>query len=396
MDNKTLFYLDDLTTIEHLQPILSGLAQLGECYFWVCSSVNRGDERFSWFAAEAPGPISLVWPWERTLDRFSRRLLKRLYRASPKLQDVLVVLLSKVWRRAGDLSQATRYVCGWGDSSTFMFPVALSLGIPGIQIPHGFNVFCDTLPTDRAVAGEWRGLSFSDRNLFDLIIVQPNLASFLQNFGVLPEKIRVLGSPRFSPEWSSALDTRVQKEIGKARPAIDVLFLLPNWNYRVHWEDLKAVVQLLAAASLSVVIGMHPRVPEAEVGGAEFLSELKHLGVDGLEISTEPAYRLIPFSKLVLASGTSVGLHALSTGRPFLNLAFLTANRTIYDFVDGINLVSLDALKEVLDSAAAGNFRTMPNLSELGEFLTQYIRLDKGFEQLVDSYISALRNVKKK
>lgn len=397
MNNKTLFYLDDLATIEHLQPILSGLAQLGECEFWVCSSVNRGDERFSWFAAEAPGPISPVWPWERALDRFLRRLLKRLYRASPKLQDILVVLLSKVWRRAGDLGQATRYVCGWGDTSTFMFQVALGLGVPGIQIPHGFSSFLDTLMTDAAVAGEWRGLSFSDRNLYDLIIVpSSNSASWLHNFGVLPEKIRVLGSPRFSPEWSSALDTRMQKEGGKGRPDIDVLFLMPNWNYRVQWEDLKAVVQLLAEAPLSVVIGMHPRVPKAKGGGVEFLSELKHLDVDGLEISTEPAYRLIPFSKLVLASGTSVGLHALSTGRPFSNLEFLTANRTIYDFVDGINVSSLDELRGVLHAAATDNFRTMPNLSGLDEFFPQDVQLGTSLEQLVGSYISALRNVKKK
>lgn len=69
-NDKTLVYLDDLTTIEHLQPILRDLAQLGECEFWVCSSVNRSDERYAWFAAEAPGPISPVWPWERALDQF--------------------------------------------------------------------------------------------------------------------------------------------------------------------------------------------------------------------------------------------------------------------------------------------------------------------------------------
>lgn len=391
--NQTIVYLDDLTTIEHLQPILRELAQLGECQFWVSSAVNRGDERFTWFAAEAPGSISTVWPWERTLDRFMRRLLKRLFRASPKFRDDSVALVSRVWRRPGELGKATRYICGWGDPSTFMFHVALSHGVSCIQIPHGFNIFRETLLTDAAVAGEWRGLSFSDRNLFDLIIVQsPNLASWLQDFGVSQHKIRVLGSPRFSEEWSSALDTRVHQA---RRPDIDVLFLLPNWNYRVQWEDLKAVVQLLAEASLSVVIGMHPRVPKSEGEGVEFLNELKHLDVDGLEISTEPAYRLIPFSKLVLASGTSVGLHALSTGRPFLNLAFLTANRTIYDFVDGINVLSLDELKGVLDVLAADNYRTMPDLSELDEFLNRYIRLDKSFEQLVGSYISAIRNVQK-
>lgn len=395
--DKTIVYLDDLTTMEHLQPILRELGTLGECKFWVLSSVDRDDERFSWFRAEAPGAISIVWPWEMKLNGLLNRLLRILHRWAPHLQVISVRLFGKVWRRAGDLEQATRFICGWGSPFTFMFQAARRLGVPGIQIPHGFSIFDEQKSSDEMVAEDRPLISFSDRNVFDLIIVQStNLASALHHFGISHERMRVLGSPRFSSEWSSALNARIQKEGKRERPDVDVLFLLPNWNYRVRWKDLKAVVELLATAPLTVTIGMHQRVPKTGTKASEYLRELKQFEGDGLEILTEPAYRLIPSSKLTLASGTSVGLHALSAGQPFLNLAFLNANRTIYDLLDGINVGSLEQLAVILDSVTIGNFPTLPDPAKLTDFLNEYIRQGKSFEQLVDSYISAISSVEKK
>lgn len=251
-----------------------------------------------------------------------------------------------------------------------MAPLARERGLPLLAVPHSISHL-------RNFPG---GLAEMDLGgTYDHVLVPNQAVAGRVMEGEVPARVvTVLGSPRFSRQWTEVL-SRIQEPYQDERPGLKVLFILSKAGKYVDREAVRSLVaRLRAEPGLALLVKLHTRNEEVSL---PFVGQGPPPRLAGPELPTPP---LIDWADVVLFWGSSVIYDALRKGKPSLFLRYLF--QLDFDFEDTITGWAVHGEDEVLDrlkALARGENAAYPP-DEALRCLDKYV--DAGFSEVPLEY----------
>jgi hypothetical protein len=204
-------------------------------------------------------------------------------------------------------------------------------GITCVSVPHGLIVFYEQpggehIEEVSGVRPEERFLGFYDW------VVMPNEFSLRihQKMGLLPEKMIVLGSARFCPEWMGVMEKIYpEPSILMKRPNhLNVLFILEKGTNKVGSvsfvdQQMKTIEFLCKEPNVDVIVKLNPRSISEEQ--EELLKSIECPKFDTEYMTQE----LVAWSDVVVAGASSVTFDPLMRNTKVI----------IMDYVQPVTLV---------------------------------------------------------
>jgi hypothetical protein len=200
---------------------------------------------------------------------------------------------------------------------------ARSLGIPAVALPHGVLLYTNADTKEKA-GSQRRHQKFSQ---YDRIVATNELRKrVLVDSGVPAQKIAVLGSARYCPEWMAQnwkIITKVLPEGENGADPLKLVFFPSKPQCKVDLERLAATIEMLAGIDgIQVMYKPHTRSAGAtQLPGGGSLR-------DATEVLTA---ELCGWADAVLVVGSSVVTEALVRGKTALYLKYLHANTMLFE-----------------------------------------------------------------
>ena len=230
----------------------------------------------------------------------------------------------------------TACVFEWGPplrtSHAEFYLAAQELDIPTLSVPHGAHIYThiDIKPFRARAAEEGRQIMAS-RNGYDAYVEQsPYHKESNTVFGINPKNHYLIGSARYYPEWQSINEEFYDRYTPKEQTGdrLNVVFMLPHWNYHVDKEKTTSLLSELAAKDwLYLVIKDHTRGDSLPPDVYETIAEVPQAEI----IADVASVSLIKWSDVVVNFGSSIGVEAFLQGKDHLYPAHLHSNNTVFD-----------------------------------------------------------------
>lgn len=222
-----------------------------------------------------------------------------------------------------------------GDVVERFFFAAKALGLPTISLPHGCNIYvnADVDRRFRKRAANGRPPDFSDRNAFDVYVVQsPHHRDQYIRSGLFPWKVHAWGSARFCSEWHRAnLDI-----CGEFHPRVEpgrrvrVVAMLPHWDYNVDkMASLGLLTRLAQESWIHLVVKEHTRGATGRLPSSWKNQQAHRDNVEMVNDAHSPA--LVAWSDAVVSFGTSIGVEVLLQGKVLVNPHYLDSNHSVFE-----------------------------------------------------------------
>ncbi|MBO6561351.1 MAG: hypothetical protein JJ959_12485 [Nisaea sp.] len=394
---RAVFFLRHHNDIDHITPII-------------------------WRWAREPGHDALVVITELSvsLGDFRLRFLERQPAIEVIWKGTLVERTAKALGR-GDSSRSTageivQYLMSDGIPLVLAFDwVGAELvasvvkasklrGVKTVSLPHGDDPYVNYLITrdeiDFSEVGKW----FNNVPIFD-ILVSPSTVHAKRAGPKWKHKNRVLGSPRYCPEWRGQLRALLAPiETAEMERNLKIVFFIRNAKYAVFWEEFTRLLSLVMQfPNINLVVVRHPR--HFEVDGQEEdvplpdprTLPLKH-STSRLAYVASDAYhssQWIGWSDVVFSLGTTAVYEAILDGKPVFEIEYLHPNRSVVSTMFRNSDVQsrdhiYDWIKRLCDdraAAAAGFYRK----EELDRFRRECI--EPGGADVLGGYVEMLKEL---
>lgn len=217
-----------------------------------------------------------------------------------------------------------------------MLQAARALGIPIVALPHGMNLVTNLLCTNRAVEKGCDQNFGEDWKYFDYSLVQFEL--YRQRViagGVSPDKVLVMGSTRFCPEWREVYKSILppdQALAGRGQGKLKVVYMDQHRRMRLHREQVaEAVLSLAQRPDLELLVkpatrGMSQALTDPEWGiSSKEVSHLAKLTSDSHSLN------LIRWADAVLCASSSICLEVLLEGKALIYPKFFHDNHMLFE-----------------------------------------------------------------
>jgi hypothetical protein len=282
-----------------------------------------------------------------------------------------------------------------------MTNIAHEHGFTTISLPHGDRPYYSILETNGDLnfdsVLEW----FEKyRELYDYVVVPNNLTKIRYDRHLPRNRIKVLGSPRYSDEWIKIISNMlpVYETNNNPNDKLKVLLFLRNDNYTVCWNNVIRTIRLLLQfKEVYLVLKFHPRQNEKK-----FSKQLTHKYVDikqRLNGNLEFVFKevdsnsLIRWADIVIDVGTSATWEAVKMGKPVLMLEYVHANlSTVAHYMPNCEIRCRDELFNLI---------TLFTIDKKGETLDFYYEnerqhfiqeiIDYPDKQVLERYVNFLK-----
>lgn len=200
---------------------------------------------------------------------------------------------------------------------------------PTVSLPHGDSPYCNLLENKSDL--NYGRMENYRRNgtMFDYVVVPNALTARRYNEWLAPDRLKVLGSPRYNDEWMGILSDMTPS----FAPENDTeglkiaLFLRPK-DYAIHWEEVITSMRLVMQfPDVRLVIKHHTR--ESSVTRLmNAFPELRTSDNPRIEfaLNDAPSGSVIRWADVIMDLGTSATFEAVKLGKPVLALEYLQAN----------------------------------------------------------------------
>lgn len=200
---------------------------------------------------------------------------------------------------------------------------AKELSIPSVTLPHGILLYTNEVTKPKS--GDQRRMQKFSR--YDYIVAPNQLRkSALITSGVSADKIVVLGSARYSPEWMEQnwkILPRLIKEDANKTAALKLVFFPSKPQCNVDLKRMSDTVRMLTQIDgIQVMIKPHTRTDSLAD-----LPENRSIYAASDFLTAE----LCGWADAVLVVGSSVITEALLRGKTALYLKYLHANTTLFE-----------------------------------------------------------------
>lgn len=220
-----------------------------------------------------------------------------------------------------------------------LLQAATQLEIPAVGMAPGVPIFAeDYFPEDNFFKSELQ-------TTFDYNIVpHAAAAAFMDRCGVEADRVMVLGSPRFCPEWRQLLDG-ILKPVSEALPQADgrLRVVYMERGADLHGGFRREIADSLARLNrlgyVQLIIKPHTRANSFQLATEG----------ESYKISRENSLHLIRWADVVIGTNTSILIEALASGKVLLYPKYFHADRMIFDAMGAcLRVDSYAALKATL------------------------------------------------
>jgi len=395
MKRNILFLLRTYNDIDHIAPVIWKAAKSGcGTFFLFVGEDYSEDYRIRFLldlGASRVRSSTIEWYHASLRPMIAVSLLRKI--VDRLVSYTVGVHLLKRWKTQVIVTEW----CGpYGrEKAIYYLQASGLLALPTYSLPHGYLIFTNP-QFNRLLTKKYKSNrevpDFAERNWYTKYVVQSEEHKSLNiAWGMINEKLVVLGSARFCREWSE-INQRLLLGNEKTRSKSKryrVIFFLPHWDYNVHREKCIKLLEMISRLTdVYLEVKAHTRgsgsLTTEEInrvtlrGNASFINEGTH--------STE----LVNRADVVISFGSSVGFEALRQEKLMINPTYLHDNQTIFDETN----VVIDASDEqsvvqaIVDHKLSQNHYIDRNLVQ--KFL-QY-RVDAGFgrREVLQDYVDLL------
>ena len=265
---------------------------------WIVSRALKKLRLSGGLAAHKPGLAGrfarrLLWAHGRICDEaWAKRLLRRLK------PDAVVL----EWGNYAKSALAGFVRAASGD------------GIPLIAVPHGLNIMWNMDQSWASVDGQ-AVVPYGEhlRNVDWVICQHRRWADYMTADGVAPEKILVMGSARFCPQWHERLDDAYRNQRfakGSTGERLKIVYMDHGRYWRVLGDVVETTLQRIAKLDfIDLVIKPSTR---NDVYSNPALARLTD------DVSDVPSTVLVKWADVVICAASSILVEALLHGKPLI------------------------------------------------------------------------------
>lgn len=263
-----------------------------------------------------------------------------------------------------------------------------------ISLPHGDAPYVNLMINTDDI--DWDLMSwYAKADAYDHTVV-PNHLCAQRYRSLSPDRLHVLGSPRYNRTWLGRLDgLRSHKPISARGDSLKLVLFLRNKRFPVHWEELERAVEIvIGSGPTDLILKHHTRDKDLE----ELLKAHPKLSDGGIT----GAYRcvtdevdsadLLRWADAVIDIGTSIAFEAVLRRMPVLELEYVHANRsTVADYLAQTKLRCRDDLVSALDELRSGDWGGYDE-DAWSNFLHSVV--EPAGPDVLDDYVGLLRNAR--
>lgn len=272
------------------------------------------------------------------------------------------------------------WVAPWRFVAGLMMDTAHKLDLPVLSVPHGVFVYTNE---DVKIGSSDKERNYKKFYRYDGIVVQNQLfKTVITDSGIDPQKIHVLGSARYCPEWvtqNKIIVPRSRQSFDFSQSRLKVVFMTTRPNYRVDVERMLRTFELLAnIEGLDVVIKPHTR------SGAE-AKIYEHLNLSNA--SDLSSVELCEWADVMLVIGSSILIETLLQGKPVLYLKYLHENITIYEEMKACWIINDESeLRDALLNLVKNSAMVPYSSDNVEDFLNTIIYGGTAKRNVLDAY----------
>jgi len=276
--------------------------------------------------------------------------------------------------RFSDRDDVTTIVLPHGDSPYTNFQ---------LQIPSHFEEFLDELRDNQGVMeGEKIPVynNYRDFLKYDRVVFPNELTASRLVTDDRTDQLRVLGSPRYNPEWLDVLsEIAPPAEITCTEGLQVVLFVRQAW-YFVSEREVTHTIELLdAVPGVEAVVKEHPRDPLLDSSAADDLEDV-HVVRDDVESAS-----LVAWGDVFLDLGTTISFEPIVRGKPVLELDYAHANYAVIShYFSNVDMRCKDDLFYAIRDFLVDGVDDFYDSDERNQFVNEMV--STGNATVLDSY----------
>ena len=392
---RVFFLLRSYNDIDHIAPIIwKALHSNIVCFYLFTDQARDTDYRIQFL--DQHGAIRLHAPVLDFYHRVRKGIRPRVLR---RTIDYLISFSVGTWYLIS--KDIYCIVNEWSgpfgrEMAEYFLRPGRMLKLKTICVPHGYHFW--TNKVINVVVKEYVDRygtlpNFSNRAQYTAYVVQTNnIRDYYLAHGMPANKLRVLGSARFCPEWRNTLIDFLPKQPIHRSPehSFTVVIFIPDWTYFI---DRQATVSLInALSSLSgvlLLIKQNTRgTGSIDFDELESSAASKHIHIVGDELHSPS---LVAQADCLINFASSIGLEGLGQGKPVINPTYLNGNQTIFDESGAV--IDASSETEVIQSVQQLQNKSidqLPSPDTIDRFLHAHVNAERPADSVLQGYVDLI------
>jgi hypothetical protein len=278
-----------------------------------------------------------------------------------------------------------------------MVKIAKSRGFTTISLPHGDMPYISLLETINEL--NYDSLkTYKPSKVFDYVVVPNKQNTKRYEKWIKPDRLKVLGSPRYCDEWMKILADFIPPfDIEESKKKLKIVFFLRNTGYPVFWDEVVRTIKLIMQfKGVYLILKHHPRNESAKKLTEQLLNKYPEIKQD-LDKNLKFIYgsinsgSLLIWSDIVIDIGTSVTWEAVKQEKPVLMIEYLYANHsTIAHYIKASEIKCRDDLYQSIRRFLENKDKKFYDEKERRRFIKEII--DVPDEHVLERYVEFLKS----
>lgn len=272
---------------------------------------------------------------------------------------------------------------------------AKNKGFATVSLPHGDRVYMSQLETKNDLNYDCL-ISNKSSKIFDFVVVPNDLCVKRYDKWLKKDRIKVLGSARYSDEWRNIISEYIPVfEREKSRNKLKIVFFLRNTGFPINWEEVIRTIKLLVQfPEVYLIVRHHPRNSSAKKMTRQLIKlfpDVKHNICQNLEFiyGDVNSVSLINWADIVIDLGTSITWEAIKLGKPTLIPEYLNANYTLIAYyMPESDMRCRDDLYHTIEDFIKDKNRKFLKEEDRKKFIKEMIDVPDG--NILERYVSFL------
>ena len=332
-----------------------------------------------------PSRISQFWP-----ARIGHRVLNKIFNPKAQVRSHPLSYPDPYFATPGFVERIFDSVFEREDKGIVVFDWIISVefvklvlqaaenrGYATVSLPHGDSPYYNLLENINDLNYGRMDNYRRNETIFDYLVVPNKLCARRYDRWMGPDRLKVLGSPRYNDEWLGVISNLIPEY--KTETGIDKLkiaFFLRPMDYAIHWDEVIRTIKLVLQfpevclvvkhhtrkQSVSRLIQTYPELGASENSNLEFAFNDVHSG------------SLIKWADVILDLGTSATFEAVRRGKPVLAMEYMQANYlTISYYMSCCEMKCRDDLYDTIEAFTKNGTREFYAEEERHRFIKEVI-----------------------
>jgi len=263
-------------------------------------------------------------------------------------------------------------------------------GLVTISLPHGDEPSINYMIYNKDLKYDFSKKDYSRFKVYDYVVVPNQLIKKKRYLSFDQNKIKVLGSARFSDEWLDIIPKiRPSSNLDYAKDKIKILLFLRPPSFPIFWDEVARTIKLISKfPNTYLIVNHHPRGGGAlkELRNTRNILNVRHV------ITEIPSENLMDWADLIIdVGGTSAVWGPIKKGKPVLMPEYLHANYgTVSSYISESEIKHRDELYNFLIKFTDNKNLKFYNTDGRKKFIKEII--DVPDENVLENYYNFLKD----